>query len=145
MVSLHVYLNFPGTTEEAFQFYRSIFGGEFSSLFRFKDMPIEGLALSEADSSKLMHIGLPIGRGTRLMATDTLESLGQKIEYGNNFYLFLSPDSREEADRLFAALSEGGTVETPMADQAWGDYYGALRDRFGVQWMVSFEAQTAQF
>jgi PhnB protein len=87
-----------------------------------------------------MHIGLQIGGGTRLMATDTLESLGQKIEWGNNVYLFLSADSRAEADRLFAALSEGGTVETPMGDQAWGDYYGALRDKYGMNWMVNHEA-----
>jgi PhnB protein len=139
MTGLHIYVNFPGTTEEAFNFYRSIFGGEFSSMFRMKDIPIEGLELTEAEKERIMHIGLRIG-GTRLMATDTLESLGQKIENGNNVYLFLSPESREEADRLFAALAEGGTVETPMGDQAWGDYYGALRDKYGVQWMVNYEA-----
>jgi len=140
MTTLHMYLNFPGNTEEAFKFYQSIFGGEFSSMFRMKDVPIPGLELAEADWDKIMHIGLRIGGDTRLMATDTLESLGHKLEVGNNVYLFLSAESREEADRLFAALSEGGTVETLMADQAWGDYYGALRDKFGVQWMVNYEA-----
>ncbi len=139
MSSLHVYVNYPGSTEEAFKFYQSIFGGEFTSMFRMKDIPVEGLELAEGEWDKIMHIGLRIG-DTRLMATDTLESLGHKLELGNNVYLFLSAENREEADRLFAALSEGGTVETLMADQAWGDYYGALRDKFGVQWMVNYEA-----
>ena len=85
-----------------------------------------------------MHVGLPIGRDQVLMATDTLESMGQKLVKGNNVYISVHPESKEEADRIFKALSAGGEVEMPMADQIWGDYYGSLKDKFGVQWMVNY-------
>jgi PhnB protein len=116
VVTAHPYLNFAGTTEEAFNFYRSVFGGEFSGLVRFKDMPMEGVAISKNEENKIMHVSLPIGADRFLMASDTVDSLGQKLVQGNNFYICLSPDSKDEADRLFNALSAGGTVEMPIAD-----------------------------
>jgi PhnB protein len=137
MTKVHPYLNFAGNTEEAFNFYRSVFGGEFSSLVRFKDMPIEEVKIPQKDETKIMHIGLPIGKDHVLMASDSLESIGQKLVQGNNVYISVHPESKEEATRIFTALSRGGSVEMPIADQIWGDYYGSLRDRFGVQWMVN--------
>src|SRR5574341_2112542 len=135
MTKLNTYLNFAGNTEEAFNFYKSVFGGEFTSVVRFKDMPIQGVAIPKQDETKIMHIGLPLGTDHMLMASDTLESLGQKLVQGNNLYINVSPESKAEADRIFKALSAGGTIEMPIADQVWGDYYGALKDKFGVQWM----------
>jgi len=136
MIKLETYLNFNGNTEEAFEFYKSVFGGEFSSLIRFKDMPMDGVSIPEADAGKIMHISLPIGENT-LMASDSLESLGMKLNQGNNVYVFIAPDSKEEADRIFAALSAGGVIEMAMADQPWGDSFGSLRDKFGVMWMIN--------
>jgi PhnB protein len=138
MATLNPYLNFPGNTEEAFNFYKSVFGGEFTSVVRFKDMPMEGFSVPKQDENKIMHIGLPIGKNNVLMATDTLESLGQKLTTGNNVYISIHPESKEEANRIFNGLSTDGKVEMPMADQVWGDYYGSLKDKFGVQWMINY-------
>jgi PhnB protein len=138
MVKVSTYLNFAGNTEEAFNFYKSVFGGEFGSVVRFKDMPMEGVNIPAADQDKIMHIGLPLNEDTFLMGTDTLESLGQKLVQGNNVYISVQPDSKEEADRIFNALSEGADVEMPIADQMWGDYYGSLTDKFGTRWMVNY-------
>jgi len=138
MTKLNTYLNFAGNTEEAFNFYKSVFGGEFTSVVRFKDMPVEGFDILKEDENKIMHIGLPIGKDDVLMASDTLESLGQRLTQGNNAYISVLPKSKEEADRIFNALSAGGMVEMPIADQVWGDYYGSFRDKFGVQWMVNY-------
>lgn len=138
MTKVNVYLNFTGNTEEAFNFYRSVFGGEFASLVRFKDMPMEGVDIPKGDEDKIMHIGLPIGDDQMLMATDVLASLGQELTPGNNVHISLHPDSKDEADRLFQALSAGGDVEMPIGDQPWGDYYGSFTDKFGVKWMVNF-------
>jgi PhnB protein len=138
MTKLHTYLNFAGNTEEAFNFYRSVFGGEFTSLVRFKEFPMEGVNIPKEDEDKVMHVALPIGEGNVLMATDTLQSLGQQLVQGNNVYISVDPSSKEEADRLFDALSDGGEVEMPIADQAWGDYYGSFKDKFGVMWMVNY-------
>ncbi|MDO8425133.1 MAG: VOC family protein [bacterium] len=135
-IKLNTYLNFAGNAEEAFTFYRSIFGGEFSSRVRFKDMPMEGVHIPKEEENGMMHICLPVG-DDKLMASDTLPSLGQKLVQGNNAYISIHPDSKEEADRIFHALADGGTVEMDIADQPWGDYYGSVRDRFGVQWMVN--------
>ena len=137
MTKLHSYLNFAGNAQEAFDFYKSVFGGEFSSVVRFKDFPMEGVTISKEDEDKIMHVALPIGDDNVLMASDALESLGQQLVQGNNVYVSVHPTSREEADRMFNALSEGAEVEMPIADQVWGDYYGALKDKFGVQWMVN--------
>ena len=137
MAQVNVYLNFPGNAEEAFEFYRSVFGGEFASVVRFKDMPMEGFDVPKADEDKVMHIGLPIGDGQVLMASDVIESMGQSLTQGNNVYVSVHPDSREEADRIFNALSAGGEIEMPIADQVWGDYYGSFTDKFGTRWMVN--------
>lgn len=137
MTKLNIYLNFAGNTEDAFNFYKSVFGGEFSVIVRFKDMPMQGVNIPKEDENKIMHIGLAVGDNA-LMATDTLESMGQKLAVGNNVYISIHPDSKEEADRIFHALSADGTIEMPIADQLWGDYYGSFKDKFGVQWMVNY-------
>lgn len=121
-----IYLNFAGNTEEVFLFYKSILKREFDSLVRFKDMPMPGVTLSESDSNKIMNIAIPIGNHSALMGSDALESLGQKVVQGNNFYINLSPESKPEADRLFTGLSAGGSVEMAMADMPWGDYWGCF-------------------
>ncbi len=138
MAKFHTYLNFPGNAEEAFEFYKSVFGGEFASATRFKDLPMEGVTIPEADQNKMMHIGLVVGDGAYLMASDALESLGQNLIQGNNVYVSVSPESREEADKIFNGLSEGGEIEMPIADQVWGDYFGSFKDKFGVGWMVNY-------
>jgi PhnB protein len=132
-----MYLNFAGNTEEAFNFYKSVFGGEFTSIVRFKDMPIEGMNIPEEDQNKIMHIALPIGEDV-LMASDAPESMGFKVAFGNNSYISVHPESKVEADTIFNALSAGGTIEMPIADQTWGDYFGSLKDKFGMQWMVNY-------
>lgn len=143
MATINPYLNFKGNTEEAFNFYKSVFGGEFQALQRFKDTP-EGANLSAADQEKIMHIALPIGNNM-LMATDALESMGQKLTFGDNLSISISTDSEAEADRLFSGLAAGGQVSMPLEKMFWGDYFGMLTDRFGVQWMVSYAyAQQSQ-
>jgi PhnB protein len=138
-MKLNSYLNFAGNAEEAFRFYKSVFGGEFSSVVRFKELPMPGLKIPKEAEDKIMHIALPVG-GDLLMASDSLESLGQKLVPGNNVYLSVHPDTQAEADRLFQALSAGGAVEMPIANQPWGDYYGSFKDKFGIMWMVNFAA-----
>jgi PhnB protein len=139
MTKINVYLNFPGNTEEAFGFYKSVFGGNLE-IFRFKDIPMEGMTLSEQDGNKVMHVSLPIGDDV-LMGTDALDSMGQKLDVGNNVNVSVHPESRPEADRIFGALSSGGEVEMPLADQVWGDYYGACTDKYGIHWMVNYHAE----
>ena len=143
MATINTYLNFKGNTEEAFNFYKSVFGGEFSALMRFRDVPpSEGcpdMQISENELDKIMHIALPIGsNGDVLMASDVPESFGERFTPGNNFAISFSAADREEADRIFGKLAEDGKVEMPLADTFWGDYFGMLRDKFGIQWMVSF-------
>ncbi|MBI1937942.1 MAG: VOC family protein [Ignavibacteriales bacterium] len=137
MLKVNPYLNFNGTTEEAFNFYKSVFGGEFTTIFRFKDMS-EGDKMPPEAQNKIMHIALPIGKNITLMATDALESLGQKLTVGNNYYISLETETKNEADRIFNALSVGGKIEMPMQDQFWGAYFGSFADKFGVQWMISY-------
>ena len=139
MPTINPYLNFLGNTEEVFNFYKSVFGGEFSAFVRFKDMPAAG-PISEADASKLMHVALPIGKGNTLMGTDALESMGHTLTVGDNFSLSVSADSKAEADKLFTALSAAGKVEMPMSDSPWGSYFGMSQDKFGIKWMVSYDA-----
>jgi len=137
MIKINTYLNFPGNTEEAFNFYKKIFGGDFAGgIFRFKDTPDKD-KLSKDDQEKVMHIGLPVGNNM-LMATDALESMGFKLTFGNNFHLSIEAEDKEEADRIFSSLSEGGNVQIPIKDEFWGAYFGMLTDKFGVQWMVSY-------
>jgi len=142
MTKFNPHLNFAGNTEEAFNFYKSAFGGEFASIVRFKDMPMGGVNIPKEAEDKIMHVGLPIGTGQMLMGTDALESLGQHLVPGNNVHISIHPDSKEEADRLFTALSKGGKVQMPMADQPWVDYYGNFQDKFGVFWMVSYHKES---
>jgi len=137
-MTINPYLNFPGNTEEAFNFYKSVLGGEFPFLQRFKDTP-EADKISPEDANKIMHVSLPVGNGNMIMATDALESMGQKLTQGNNFYLCISADSKEEADKLFNGLSQGGQLTMPMADMFWGAYFGMFTDKFGIQWMVSYD------
>lgn len=138
MKSINPYLNFPGNTEEAFNFYKKVFGGDFpGGVFRFKDTP-DADKLSKSDQEKVMHVALPLGPSNTLMATDALPSMGFNVTFGNNFYISIQTDSREEADKLFKGLSDGGKIEMPMSDQFWGDYFGSLADKFGVRWMVIY-------
>ncbi|NWJ50642.1 MAG: VOC family protein [Bacteroidetes bacterium] len=136
------YLNFSRNTEEAFNFYKSVFGGDFvdGKINRFGEIPPqEGMPpIAEEDKNLVMHIALPILGGHLLMGTDAPESMGFKVNQGNNFYISLHPDSRSEADSLFTKLAEAGEVEMPMQDMFWGDYFGSLTDKFGIKWMVSF-------
>jgi PhnB protein len=141
MTKFNFYLNFAGNTEQAFNFYKSVFGGEFASVVRFKDMPMEGVSIPKEAANKIMHIGLPLGKDQMLMGTDVLESLGHKLIPGNNIHISVHPDSKEEADRLFNALSKGGKVQMPMANQPWGDYYGDFQDKFGVHWMINYHKE----
>jgi PhnB protein len=140
MSKVSTYLNFTRNTEEAFNFYKSVFGGEFQGgLMRFKDMPVDPSQpeLKEEDKDLVMHVALPIMDGYLLMGTDAPESMGFNVKFGNNVYINLQPDTRLETDKLFAALSEGGKVEMAMQDMFWGDYFGSLTDKFGVQWMFN--------
>ena len=138
MKSINPYLNFPGNAEEAFNFYKKVFGGDFvGGINRFKDTPDAG-KLNAADQEKVMHIGLQMGNDNYLMATDALESMGFKVAFGNNFYISIDAESKEEADKLFKGLSDGGKIEMPMKDEFWGAYFGMLTDKFGVQWMINF-------
>lgn len=138
MAAVNAYLNFPGNTEEAFNFYKSVLGGEFLTVQRFKDTP-HGDKMSAGDREKIMHIALPIGQGTLLMATDALESLGKSVTFGNNIHLTVTPDSEEDATRIFNGLSTGGKVTMPLEKAFWGAYFGMLTDKFGVQWMVNYD------
>lgn len=137
MKAVNPYLNFPGTTEEAFLFYRSVFGGEFSALQRFSDVPGCG-EFSAADQGKIMHIALPLKNGTILMATDALESMGQKLVVGNNSYISIETDSEAESLALFNGLSAGGTVEMAPQKMFWGAFFGSWKDRYGMGWMVNY-------
>lgn len=138
MKTLHHYFNFPSNSEEAFNFYRQVFGGEFMGVFRFRDMGGNEMGLPEEDLDRIMHIALPVGNGDLLMGTDALKSMGQSANFGNNHYVFIETDSAEEATRLFAKLSEGGSIEMPLEKTEWAEKYGACRDRFQVQWMVNY-------
>jgi PhnB protein len=139
-MKVHPYLNFDGRAEEAFYFYRSAFGGEFTSHMKIKDGPDSG-NLSKEDQSRTMHISLPIAKDTILMASDVIESSFQGLETGNNMHIMLSPTSKEGADRLFKRLSEDGNIEMHLEEQFWGDYYGSFTDKFGIKWLVSFNDQ----
>ncbi len=141
MAIINPYINFNGNTEEAFNFYKSVFGGEFAVLIRFKDMPSPGQTLPESDADKIMHISLPIGKSNMIMATDFVESMGQKMIEGNRYSISISAESREEADKLFHGLSAGGKVEMPISDSPWGSYFGLFKDKFGIQWMVDFDSR----
>lgn len=141
MARTSTYLNFPRNTEEAFNFYKSVFGGEFTSggIARFSDIPAtEGAPpLPEGDKNLVMHIELPIVGGHLLMGTDAPETMGFNVNFGNNIYINLEPDSRTETKKLFDALSVGGKITMELQDMFWGAYFGSCRDKYGVQWMFN--------
>jgi PhnB protein len=141
MASVSTYFNFPGNTEEAFNFYKSVFGGEFEGgIRRMGEVPPQDVThpLSDADKNLVMHVSLPILGGHRLMGTDSTESMGfPKLIFGSNVYINLEPDTRAELDRLFKELSEGGKVEMQPSEMFWGDYFGSCADKFGVKWMFN--------
>lgn len=144
MASTSTYLNFARNTEGAFNFYRSVFGTEFNGpVARFGDIPPqEGMPpMAEADKNLVMHIELPIVGGHKLMGTDAPESMGFKMNFGNNVHINLQPDTREETKRLFEKLSAGGTVTMELQDMFWGDYFGSCTDKYEVQWMVNCSAK----
>ncbi|HEY9561710.1 MAG TPA: VOC family protein [Anseongella sp.] len=140
MLKVNAYMNFDGQAEEAFNFYKSVFGGEFSAIHRMSDMP--GVdELPENERNRLMHISLPLSETVVLMASDILPSAGHTLTMGNSNYISLHPDSKEEADRLFNGLSAGGDIEMPMEDQFWGDYFGSFKDKYGIYWMINFNPE----
>ncbi len=146
MASVNVYLNFNGNCEEAFNFYKSVFGGEFPYIGRFKDMPPqEGMPpLPEDMANKIMHVSLPISKETMLMGSDTGGEWAPDFVQGNNFSISINADNQEEADRLFNELSKGGKVTMPMANTFWGDYFGMFADKFAINWMVSYNMQKSE-
>ncbi len=136
-MNLAPYLNFPGNAEDAMTFYEGALGGKLTEIHRFGTMP-GGDDLPPQVRNRVMHLGLELPGGGRLMASDTMEGMGPPHVVGTNMSISIHPSSRAEADRVFAALSDGGVVGMPLADQFWGDYYGHLTDRFGVQWMINY-------
>ena len=145
MARVSTYLNFPRSTEEAFRFYKSVFGGDFTTpIHRFGEVPPQPgqPPLAEADKNLVMHVELPILGGHVLMGTDAPESMGFTLTAGNSMSINLEPDTRAETDRLFKALSKGGEVEMPLLEMFWGGYFGSLTDRFGVRWMFNCNSKT---
>ena len=138
MALINPHINFNGNAEEAFNFYRSVFGGTFAMIMRLKDMSSPEFPVPEIDANKIMHIALPIGKNV-LMGNDVPESIGKVNENENRSKISISAESREEADKLFNGLSAGGTIEVPIADSPWGSYFGMFRDKFGIEWMVDFD------
>ena len=138
MAILNPYLNFNGNTEEAFNFYKSVFGGAFTKIIRFKDLSNTEHPIAESEANKIMHIALPIGNSI-LMANDVPERMGRVNENENRSKITINAESREEADTLFNGLSEGGKIEVPMSDSPWGSYFGMFRDKYGIEWVVDFD------
>ncbi|MFC0182466.1 PhnB protein [Pseudarcicella hirudinis] len=138
MAIFNTYLNFNGNAEEAFIFYKSVIGGEFGVLMRYQDIP-GGDKVAEDVKDKIMHISLPLGNGNILMATDAVASMGHKLLTGNNFYISIYPESKEEAEKMYYGLSAGGKIDQPLEDAFWGAYFGMFTDKFGIQWMVNYE------
>lgn len=141
MATVSTYLNFARECEQAFNFYKSVFGGDFfgDGFMRFSDMPPQEAMppLPEADQDLILHVELKIMGGYSLMGSDAPESMGMKVTHGNSTHINLQIDTRKESDRLFMALSEGGDVTMPMADQFWGDCFGSFTDKFGINWMIN--------
>ena len=138
MARINPHINFNGNAEEAFNFYKSVFGGEFARIMRFKDLASAEFAVAEIEANKIMHIALPIGKDV-LMANDIPERMGRTNENENRSKIVISAESKEEADKLFNGLSAGGQVEMPIADSPWSSYFGMFRDKYGIEWMVDFD------
>lgn len=138
MTTLNPWINFNGNAEEAFTFYKSVFGGEFSKIVRFKDLASDAFPIPENEANKVMYIALPIGAGALLIANDVPEVMGKVNERENRSKILVRVDSKAEAERLFAGLSAGGEVEGPMGDSPWGSYAGMFRDKYGIEWLIEF-------
>jgi len=139
MKTINTYITFNGNCEEAFKFYQSVFGGKFSSLMRFKEMPPSNeFKIPEEHTQKIMHMSIPMG-DTVLMGSDTTEAFGPPAQIGNNFSVSISTESKEEADKIFKALSKEGKITMPIADTFWNAYFGSLTDQFGINWMVGYD------
>lgn len=137
MAQINPYINFNGNAEEAFIFYKSVFGGEFSKITRFKDLSGPEFPVAENEANKIMYIALPIGNNI-LIANDVPESMGRVNENENRSKIAITADSKEEADKIFNGLSAGGTIEVPISDSPWGSYFGMFRDKYGIEWTVEF-------
>lgn len=140
MALINPHINFNGNAEEAFNFYRSVFGGDFAKIMRFKDLSSPEFPIPENEANKIMHIALPIGKSV-LMANDVPESMGRTNERENRSKIVISAESKAEADKLFNGLSAGGEIEMPISDSPWGSYFGMFRDKYGIEWMVDFDPQ----
>ena len=138
MAKINPHINFNGNAEEAFIFYKSVFGGDFAKVIRFKELSIPGLEVSDSEANKIMHIALPIGNSI-LMANDVPEIMGRTNENENRSKIVISTESKEEADKLFNGLSVGGQIEMPITDSPWGSYFGMFRDKYGIEWMVEYD------
>ena len=139
MTTINPYINFNGNAEEAFNFYKSVFGGEFATIVRFKDIATAEFPVSDVEANKIMRIALPIG-GNMLIANDVPESMGRVNEAEHRSKISISAESREEADKLFNGLSEGGKVEMPIGESPWGSYFGMFRDKYGIEWIIEFSS-----
>jgi PhnB protein len=142
MPIINPHINFNGNAEEAFTFYKSVFGGEFTKVVRLKDLASSGFPVADEDKDKIMHIGLPIGKTNVLIGNDVPASLGKVNENENRSKISISAENREEAEKLFHGLSEGGEVEIPISDSPWGTYFGMFRDKYGIEWMVDFDPKS---
>ena len=138
MAQINPHINFNGNAEEAFKFYKSVFGGEFAIIMRFKDISSPEFPVTEKEANKIMYIALPIGKNV-LIANDVPESMGKTNENENRSKISISAESKEEADRLFNGLSVGGQIEVPIGDSPWGSYFGMFRDKYGIEWIVDFD------
>ena len=139
MRTINPWINFNGNAEEAFTFYKSVFGGEFKKVIRFKDLTGIEFPMTEKDANKIMHIALPMGKHNMLMANDVPEFMGRVNENENRSKISVSAESREEADKIFNGLSAGGNIEGPIGDSPWGTYAGMFRDKYGIEWIVEFD------
>ena len=141
MALINPHINFNGDAEEAFTFYKSVFGGEFAKIIRFKDLASPEFQVSEKEENKIMLIALPIGKSNRLMANDVPEIFGKTNENENRSKIVINAESKEEADKLFNGLSVGGQIEGPIGDSGWGSYFGCFRDKYGIEWIVEFDTR----
>ncbi|WP_342644404.1 VOC family protein [Mucilaginibacter sp. CSA2-8R] len=139
MRAINPWINFNGNAEEAFIFYRSVLGGEFTKIVRFKDLQSDEFTISEEDANKLMYISLPVGKNNMLIANDVPGFMGRVAENENRSKIHLAAQSREEAEKIFAGLSAGGAVEGPIGDSPWGTYAGMFRDKYGIEWIIEFD------
>lgn len=141
MLKIYPYLNFDGTCEEALKFYQSVLGGHLTPVNRFGEMPTGATQLPEAEKNRVMHMALNLSDDFSIMGSDISPSLGHKLSQGNNNYIMINPESREEGERIFNELSANGKIEIPYQKQFWGDYFGSFNDKFGILWMINFGEQ----